>query len=139
MATSYTKNQVQRRINKIFKDVKAIKIKEHNSNHISVNSISIKQYEGYWNVDNDKNSFALKKSAVGYVICNETKNAPRAKQIKLLDRKVSKLKEDVWWYHQGLKRSKNKDLYYARLDDVMPKLTAAKNQLYQTLKIVKIT
>ena len=139
MATSYTKNQVQRRINKIFKDVKAIKIKEHNSNHISVNSISIKQYEGYWNVDNDKNSFALKKSAVGYVICNETKNAPRAKQIKLLDRKVSKLKEDVWWYHQGLKRTKNKDLYYARLDDVMPKLTAAKNQLYQTLKIVKIT
>jgi hypothetical protein len=139
MATSYTKNQVQRRINKIFKDVKAIKIKEHNSNHISVNSISIKQYEGYWNVDNDKNSFALKKSAVGYVICNETKNAPRAKQIKLLDRKISKLKEDVWWYHHGLKRSNNKDLYYARLDDVMPKLTAARNQLYQTLKIVKIT
>ena len=139
MAKSYTKNQVQRRINKIFKDVKAIKIKEHNSNHISVNSISIKQHEGYWNVDNDKNSFALKKSAVGYVICNETKNAPRAKQIKWLDSKVSKLKEDVWWYHQGLKRSKNKDLYYARLDDVMPKLTAAKNQLYQTLKIVKIT
>ena len=139
MATSYTKNQVQRRINKIFKDVKAIKIKEHNSNHISVNSISIKQYEGYWNVDNDKNSFALKKSAVGYVICNETKNAPRAKQIKWLDSKVSKLKEDVWWYHQGLKRTENKDLYYARLDDVMPKLTAAKNQLYQTLKIVKIT
>ena len=139
MATSYTKNQVQRRINKIFKDVKAIKIKEHNSDHISVNSISIKQYKGYWNVDNNENNFELKKSAVGYVICNETKNAPRAKQIKWLDLKVSKLKEDVWWYHQGLKRSKNKDLYYARLDDVMPKLTAAKNQLYQTLKIVKIT
>ena len=139
MATSYTKNQVQRRINKIFKDVKAIKIKEHNTNHVTVNSISIKQYKGYWNADNDENNFALKKSAVGYVICNETKNAEKARQIKLLDRKVSKLKEDVWWYHQGLKRSKNKDLYYARLDDVMPKLTAAKNQLYQTLKTVKIT
>ena len=139
MAKSYTKNQVQRRINKIFKDVKAIKIKEHNSNHISVNSISIKQYKGYWNVDNDENNFALKKSAVGYVICNETKDSTKASQIKLLDRKVSKLTEDVWWYHQGLKRTKNKDLYYARLDDVMPKLTAAKNQLYQTLKIVKIT
>ena len=139
MATSYTKSQVQRRINKIFKDVKAIKIKEHNTNHVTVNSISIKQYKGYWNADNDENNFALKKSAVGYVICNETKNAEKARQIKLLDRKVSKLKEDVWWYHQGLKRSKNKDLYYARLDDVMPKLTAAKNQLYQTLKTVKIT
>ena len=139
MAKSYTKNQVQRRINKIFKDVKAIKIKEHNSNHISVNSISIKQYEGYWNVDNNENNFALKKSAVGYVICNETKNAEKARQIKLLDRKVSKLKEDVWWYHQGLKRTKNKDLYYARLDGVIPKLTAVRNQLYQTLKTVKIT
>ena len=139
MAKSYTKNQVQRRINKIFKDVKAIKIKEHNSNHISVNSISIKQYKGYWNVDNNENNFALKKSAVGYVICNETKNAEKARQIKLLDRKVSKLKEDVWWYHQGLKRTKNKDLYYARLDGVIPKLTAVRNQLYQTLKTVKIT
>ena len=139
MATSYTKNQVQRRINKIFKDVKAIKIKEHNSNHISVNSISIKQHEGYWNIDNDENSFTLKKSAVGYVICNETKDSTKASQIKLLDRKVSKLTEDVWWYHQGLKRTKNKDLYYARLDGVIPKLTAARNQLYQTLKTVKIT
>ena len=139
MATSYTKNQVQRRINKIFKDVKAIKIKEHNSDHISVNSISIKQYKGYWNVDNNENNFALKKSAVGYVICNETKNVAKARQIKLLDRKVSKLKEDVWWYHQGLKRTKNKDLYYARLDGVIPKLTAVRNQLYQTLKTVKIT
>jgi len=139
MAKSYTKNQVQRRINKIFKDVKAIKIKEHNSNHISVNSISIKQYKGYWNVDNDENNFALKKSAVGYVICNETKDSTKASRIKLLDRKVSKLTEDVWWYHQGLKRTKNKDLYYARLDGVIPKLTAARNQLYQTLKTVKIT
>ena len=139
MAKSYTKNQVQRRINKIFKDVKAIKIKEHNSNHISVNSISIKQYKGYWNVDNNENNFALKKSAVGYVICNETKDSTKASQIKLLDRKVSKLTEDVWWYHQGLKRTKNKDLYYARLDGVIPKLTAARNQLYQTLKTVKIT
>ena len=139
MAKSYTKNQVQRRINKIFKDVKAIKIKEHNSNHISVNSISIKQYKGYWNVDNNENNFALKKSAVGYVICNETKHAEKARQIKLLDLKVSKLKEDVWWYHQGLKRTKNKDLYYARLDGVIPKLTAVRNQLYQTLKTVKIT
>ena len=139
MAKSYTKNQVQRRINKIFKDVKAIKIKEHNSDHISVNSISIKQYKGYWNVDNDKNSFTLKKSAVGYVICNETKDSTKASRIKLLDRKVSKLTEDVWWYHQGLKRTKNKDLYYARLDGVIPKLTAARNQLYQTLKTVKIT
>ena len=139
MAKSYTKNQVQRRINKIFKDVKAIKIKEHNSNHISVNSISIKQYKGYWNVDNNENNFALKKSAVGYVICNETKDSTKASQIKLLDRKVSKLKEDVWWYHQGLKRTKNKDLYYARLDGVIPKLTAVRNQLYQTLKTVKIT
>ena len=139
MATSYTKNQVQRRINKIFKDVKAIKIKEHNSDHISVNSISIKQYKGYWNVDNNENNFALKKSAVGYVICNETKDSTKASRIKLLDRKVSKLTEDVWWYHQGLKRTKNKDLYYARLDGVIPKLTAARNQLYQTLKTVKIT
>ena len=139
MATSYTKNQVQRRINKIFKDVKAIKIKEHNTNYVTVNSISIKQYKGYWNVDNDENNFALKKSAVGYVICNETKDSTKASQIKLLDRKVSKLKEDVWWYHQGLKRTKNKDLYYARLDGVIPKLTAARNQLYQTLKTVKIT
>jgi len=139
MATSYTKNQIQRRVNKIFKDVKAIKIKEHNSDHISVNKISIKQYKGYWNIDNDKNSFALKKSAVGYVICNETNNHTKARQIKLLDLKVNKLKEDVWWYHQGLKRSKNKDLYYARLDGVIPKLTAARNQLYQTLKTVKIT
>ena len=139
MATSYTKNQVQRRINKIFKDVKAIKIKEHNTNYVTVNSISIKQYKGYWNVDNDENNFALKKSAVGYVICNETKHAEKARQIKLLDLKVSKLKEDVWWYHQGLKRTKNKDLYYARLDGVIPKLTAARNQLYQTLKTVKIT
>ena len=139
MAKSYTKNQVQRRINKIFKDVKAIKIKEHNTNHVTVNSISIKQYKGYWNADNDENNFALKKSAVGYVICNETKNAEKARQIKLLDRKVSKLKEDVWWYHQGLKRTKNKDLYYARLDGVIPKLTAVRNQLYQTLKTVKIT
>ena len=139
MAKSYTKNQVQRRINKIFKDVKAIKIKEHNSNHISVNSISIKQYKGYWNVDNNENNFALKKSAVGYVICNETKDSTKASRIKLLDRKVSKLTEDVWWYHQGLKRTKNKDLYYARLDGVIPKLTAARNQLYQTLKTVKIT
>ena len=139
MAKSYTKNQVQRRINKIFKDVKAIKIKEHNTNHVTVNSISIKQYKGYWNVDNNENNFALKKSAVGYVICNETKHAEKARQIKLLDLKVSKLKEDVWWYHQGLKRTKNKDLYYARLDGVIPKLTAARNQLYQTLKTVKIT
>ena len=139
MAKSYTKNQVQRRINKIFKDVKAIKIKEHNTNYVTVNSISIKQYKGYWNVDNDENNFALKKSAVGYVICNETKDSTKASQIKLLDRKVSKLTEDVWWYHQGLKRTKNKDLYYARLDGVIPKLTAARNQLYQTLKIVKIT
>ena len=139
MATSYTKNQVQRRINKIFKDVKAIKIKEHNTNHVTVNSISIKQYKGYWNVDNDENNFALKKSAVGYVICNETKDSTKASRIKLLDRKVSKLTEDVWWYHQGLKRTKNKDLYYARLDGVIPKLTAARNQLYQTLKTVKIT
>ena len=139
MSKSYTKNQVQRRINKIFKDVKAIKIKEHNTNHVTVNSISIKQYKGYWNVDNDENNFALKKSAVGYVICNETKDSTKASQIKLLDRKVSKLTEDVWWYHQGLKRTKNKDLYYARLDSVMPKLTAARNQLYQTLKTVKIT
>ena len=139
MATSYTKNQVQRRINKIFKDVKAIKIKEHNTNHVTVNSISIKQYKGYWNVDNNENNFALKKSAVGYVICNETKDSTKASQIKLLDRKVSKLTEDVWWYHQGLKRTKNKDLYYARLDGVIPKLTAARNQLYQTLKTVKIT
>ena len=139
MAKSYTKNQVQRRINKIFKDVKAIKIKEHNTNHVTVNSISIKQYKGYWNVDNDENNFALKKSAVGYVICNETKDSTKASRIKLLDRKVSKLTEDVWWYHQGLKRTKNKDLYYARLDGVMPKLTAARNQLYQTLKTVKIT
>ena len=139
MATSYTKNQVQRRINKIFKDVKATKIKEHNTNHVTVNSISIKQYKGYWNVDNNENNFALKKSAVGYVICNETKNAEKARQIKLLDRKVSKLTEDVWWYHQGLKRTKNKDLYYARLDGVIPKLTAVRNQLYQTLKTVKIT
>ena len=139
MATSYTKNQVQRRINKIFKDVKAIKIKEHNTNHVTVNSISIKQYKGYWNVDNDENNFALKKSAVGYVICNETKDSTKASQIKLLDRKVSKLTEDVWWYHQGLKRSENKDLYYARLDSITPKLTAARNQLYQTLKTVKIT
>ena len=139
MAKSYTKNQVQRRINKIFKDVKAIKIKEHNTNHVTVNSISIKQYKGYWNVDNNENNFALKKSAVGYVICNETKDSTKASQIKLLDRKVSKLTEDVWWYHQGLKRTKNKDLYYARLDGVMPKLTAARNLLYQTLKTVKIT
>ena len=139
MATSYTKNQVQRRINKIFKDVKAIKIKEHNTNHVTVNSISIKQYKGYWNVDNDENNFALKKSAVGYVICNETKDSTKASQIKLLDRKVSKLTEDVWWYHQGLKQTKNKNLYYARLDGVIPKLTAARNQLYQTLKTVKIT
>ena len=139
MAKSYTKNQVQRRINKIFKDVKAIKIKEHNTNHVTVNSISIKQYKGYWNVDNNENNFALKKSAVGYVICNETKDSTKASRIKLLDRKVSKLTEDVWWYHQGLKRTKNKDLYYARLDGVMPKLTAARNQLYQTLKTVKIT
>ena len=139
MAKSYTKNQVQRRINKIFKDVKAIKIKEHNTNYVTVNSISIKQYKGYWNVDNDENNFALKKSAVGYVICNETKDSTKASQIKLLDRKVSKLTEDVWWYHQGLKRTKNKDLYYARLDGVIPKLTAARNQLYQTLKTVKIT
>ena len=139
MATSYTKSQVQRRINKIFKDVKAIKIKEHNSNHISVNSISIKQYKGYWNVDNNENNFALKKSAVGYVICNETKNIAKARQIEWLDRKVNKLTEDAWWYHQGLKRSENKDLYYARLDSITPKLTAARNQLYQTLKIVKIT
>ena len=139
MATSYTKNQVQRRINKIFKDVKAIKIKEHNTNHVTVNSISIKQYKGYWNVDKDENNFALKKSAVGYVICNETKDSTKASRIKLLDRKVSKLTEDVWWYHQGLKRTKNKDLYYARLDGVMPKLTAARNLLYQTLKTVKIT
>ena len=139
MATSYTKNQVQRRINKIFKDVKAIKIKEHNTNYVTVNSISIKQYKGYWNVDNDENNFALKKSAVGYVICNETKDSTKASRIKLLDRKVSKLTEDVWWYHQGLKRTKNKDLYYARLDGVIPKLTAARNQLYQTLKTVKIT
>ena len=139
MAKSYTKNQVQRRINKIFKDVKAIKIKEHNSNHISVNGIAIKQYKSYWYIDNDKNSFALKKSAVGYVICNETGDIAKAKQIKLQDLKVSKFKEDVWWYHQGLKRSKNKDLYYARLDSAVPKLTAARNQLYQTLKIVKIT
>ena len=139
MATSYTKNQVQRRINKIFKDVKAIKIKEHNTNHVTVNSISIKQYKGYWNVDNNENNFALKKSAVGYVICNETKDSTKASQIKLLDRKVSKLTEDVWWYHQGLKRTKNKDLYYARLDGVIPKLTAVRNQLYQTLKTVKIT
>ena len=139
MAKSYTKNQVQRRINKIFKDVKAIKIKEHNTNYVTVNSISIKQYKGYWNVDNNENNFALKKSAVGYVICNETKDSTKASQIKLLDRKVSKLTEDVWWYHQGLKRTKNKDLYYARLDGVIPKLTAARNQLYQTLKTVKIT
>ena len=139
MAKSYTKNQVQRRINKIFKDVKAIKIKEHNTNYVTVNSISIKQYKGYWNVDNDENNFALKKSAVGYVICNETKDSTKASRIKLLDRKVSKLTEDVWWYHQGLKRTKNKDLYYARLDGVMPKLTAARNLLYQTLKTVKIT
>ena len=139
MAKSYTKNQVQRRINKIFKDVKAIKIKEHNTNHVTVNSISIKQYKGYWNVDNNENNFALKKSAVGYVICNETKDSTKASRIKLLDRKVSKLTEDVWWYHQGLKRTKNKDLYYARLDGVIPKLTAARNQLYQTLKTVKIT
>ena len=139
MATSYTKNQVRRRINKVFKDVTAIKIKEHNNNHVSVNNISIKQYKCYWNKDNNKNNFELKKSAVGYVICNETGNYNKARLIKLLDLKISLLKEDVWWYHQGLKRSKNKDLYYARLDDVMPKLTAAKNQLYQTLKIVKIT
>jgi len=139
MATSYTKNQVQRRINKIFKDVKAIKIREHNSDHISVNNISIKQYKGYWNVDNNENNFALKKSAVGYVICNETKNATKANQIEWLDQKVSKLTEDVWWYHQGLKRSENKDLYYARLDSITPKLTQARNQLYQTLKTVKIT
>ena len=138
MATSYTKNQVQRRINKIFKDVKAIKIKEHNSNHVSVNNISIKQYKGYWNVDNNENSFALKKSAVGYVICNETKDAAKARQIKLLDLKVSKLREDVWWYHQGLKRSKNKDLYRARLSNVVPMLTTRYNQLQQILKTVKI-
>ena len=139
MATSYTKSQVQRRINKIFKDVKAIKIKEHDSNHISVNGIAIKQHNGYWAIDNDKNSFALKKGAVGYVICNENNDYAKAKQIKLLDLKVSKFKEEVWWYRQGVKRNKNKDLYYARLDDVIPKLTAVKNQLYQTLKIVKIT
>ena len=138
MATSYTKNQVRRRINKVFKDVTAIKIKEHNNNHVSVNNISIKQYKCYWNIDNNKNNFELKKSAVGYVICNETGNYSKARLIKLLDLKVSLLKEDVWLYNQYLKRSKIKDLYRARLSNVVPMLTTRYNQLQQILKTVKI-
>jgi len=138
MATSYTKNQIRRRVNKIFKDVTAIKIKEHNNNHVSVNNISIKQYKCYWNIDNNKNNFELKKSAVGYVICNETGNYNKARLIKLLDLKISLLKEDVWLYNQYLKRSKNKDLYRARLSNAVSMLTTRHYQLQQTLKTVKI-
>ena len=133
-----TKRRIQHRVNKIFKDVTAIKIKEHNSNHVSVNNISIKQYKGYWNVDNNENNFELKKSAVGYVICNETGNYSKARLIKLLDLKVSLLKEDVWLYNQYLKRTKNKDLYRARLSNVVPMLKTRYNQLQQILKTVKI-
>jgi len=138
MATLSTKSQIRRRVNKIFKDVTAIKIKEYNNNHVSVNNISIKQYKCYWNIDNNKNNFELKKSAVGYVICNETGNYSKARLIKLLDLKVSLLKEDVWLYNQYLKRSKNKDLYRARLSNAVSMLTTRYDQLQQTLKTVKI-
>ena len=102
---------------------------------------------GAWQVRDTDNKlvhvFIEKLSAVFYVLCDLTKRYNLARQLKVTDSVVNKLRNDVVHYEASIKRAKvNKnyvslDIWRARLYDTQLQLTDANRELQKSLTRAK--
>lgn len=102
---------------------------------------------GAWQVRDTDNKlvhvFIEKLSAVFYVLCDLTKRYNLARQLKVTDSVVNKLRNDVVHYEASIKRAKvNKnyeslDIWKSRLYNAQLELQSANRELQKTLNSAK--
>ena len=102
---------------------------------------------GIWQVRDKDNellyTFTEKLSAVFYVLCDVTKRYNLARNLRVADERVNRLRNDVVHYEASVKRAKknkkfdNLDIWKARLNESNTQLQHANQELQKTLNSAK--
>jgi hypothetical protein len=103
--------------------------------------------KGIWQVRDHDNellyTFTEKLSAVFYVLCDVTKRYNLARNLRVADERVNRLRNDVVHYEASVKRAKNSkkydnlDIWKARLQESNTQLQYANQELQKTLNSAK--
>ena len=103
--------------------------------------------KGIWQVRDRDNAllytFTEKLSAVFYVLCDVTKRYNLARNLRVADERVNRLRNDVVHYEASVKRAKNGkkydnlDIWKARLNESNTQLQYANQELQKTLNSAK--
>jgi len=118
-----------------------IKITKLPNSNVKVNSRLVSKMRNLYTISDSKETFYLKKSAIGYALTLEDNDHMMGSTIMRLDHNIGKLTEDIDWYKASYVRTKNSDrriTLYNRISAVQPELETARQQLTEHLKSIKI-
>jgi len=137
--SSIKADSLRRNLNKLLSNSSPSIIYQDNDS-VVVNGKHIALVDNKWIIKSISKSFNLKRCAVGYVLSMMNNDRSTANHIELLDFKVGKLKEDMFWYKHGMK-SANKHSRFVlecRLSLTKDRFDNVVLDLNQKLKTVKI-
>lgn len=137
--SSIKADSLRRNLNKLLSN-SSPSIIYQNNNSVVVNGKHISLVDNKWVITSISKSFNLKRCAVGYVLSMMNNDGRTASLIELLDFKVDKLKEDMFWYRHSMKSANkfNRFVLECRLSMTKDRFDNAVLDLNQKLKTVKI-
>jgi hypothetical protein len=142
MSKSLINSNLRRQVSNLVDSTEsATKITKLPNNNVKVNRRLVSKMRNLYTISDSKETFYLKKSAIGYALTLEDNNYGMGFTIMRLDHNIGKLTEDIDWYKASYVRTQDtnrRTTLYNRISAVQPELETAREQLTKHLKSIKI-